>query len=507
MKIKKYIVRSLLISVLILPILFISSPKVLAACSNDMIERDVSTGVAVSSKIMLADKLNNGNGSNCYQTADTLAPDFNNIMTYLASPPEAAIALADMKAANGMIVGGYLHGDKNNASGHYLEIRDGAGNAVSLSDGTTRWTVGDGTGFNPVSFGRNPSSGGDVYGIEGIQGNTYYGDGIKARFANDYTSWVFIHLRRTSNTDLRKTYIMGGNKYIPDFLVMKACGNLVRTTISPKIDSNPISPNISITKSVVGDSVIDVKDGSNDKFVEFKIEIRNNGSDSPTVLIRDELGRRGASGGISGQKYDTPTNLSDNGAGGDFDIDSNFFTWEGPIDKDVTVKITYTAFLTDSMRISFRDMLTSSTATAIIGNQSRINLIFGHYHKGALEPGSGYTNLTSDALVTLKNTSPTAANLTCGLKVKPSSGTLPLTVNFEIDIEGENIDYSFDVDDGNGFSEWSDKNTLDYTYSEQGTYKTYGRIRAAGITEKPCEKSLDVTVNPWSDDEVIEIAP
>ncbi|PIZ00195.1 hypothetical protein COY62_03885 [bacterium (Candidatus Howlettbacteria) CG_4_10_14_0_8_um_filter_40_9] len=475
MKYKHQIFKGILIAGLFAVGLFINASLVFAACSNDIIED------GVNSPAVLASKLNSGNGSNCYQDAASLQAAFRNIMTNFSGSGEAGIALNDMKVANGNIVGGSLSVEKG-GSGHWLGIKDASGNNVKLSDGYDKWDFNDQkNGFSPISAGRT-TDGGYVYDITGGQGEHYYAGGVGTRFAENSTSWVYIHLRETYSGDTQKTFIRDGKKYIPDFLVMKDCGNVIFTGIRPKATPPPtqLENNRPVAKPVypANTTIFD--------------------ANTPTVYLA------GKGTDKDGNKTQIAISYRKKKTGAS---DSTYSTWKYADMSSTDGTQTWSSLGTQGNQRNSRRFSISNGTTY----QYKVK---AKDAKGATSEWSGIwwfrvKDVTPPPLEE-ENDTPT---ISCtSLTAVPSGGMLPLTVSFTANAitnyPNPSLQYIWNFGD-NSSEQTTDTNTTTHTYTTNGDIVATVNIkdRDGNIDTVNCPQTARFTVSPWSDGEQGEVAP
>lgn len=468
---KKYILAALFVTAF----LGLGTTRVFAACSNDIIEG------GVDSPQVLASKLNSGNGSNCYQDAASLQAAFRNIMTNFSGSGEADIALNDMKAANGNIVGGYLSVDAD-GSNHWLSLKDANGNNITLSDGYDKWDIGDqDEGFSPISAGRT-TDGGYAYNIKGGQNEDYYAGGVGTRFAENSTNWVYIHLRETYSGDTQKTFIRDGKKYVPDFLVMKDCGNVIFTGLRPKAapPTPPAENNRPVAAPVYPTNTTKFEANTSTVYLAGK------GTDKDGDKTRVAIAYRYKKNGESDDRYSSWRYADMSSTGG-------VQVWS-TLDRQGRQRNSRWFDVAKNRTYQYKVRAKDSK-----GAYSEWSGIWWFRIKDVTPPPPGEENDTPTISCT-------------GITAVPSGGTLPLTVSFTANAitnyPNPNLQYIWNFGDNT-----SEQTT--YTKETTHTYTTNGDIVATvnikdkegNIDSVNCPQTAKFTVSPWSSGDQNEVAP
>lgn len=482
MKYKYLIFKGILIASLFIAGFFINASIVFAACTNDIIED------GVNSPAVLASKLNSGNGANCYQDAASLQAAFRSIMTNFSGTAEANIALDDMKAGNSDIVGGYLYVQQGGSS-HWLSIKDASGNNMNLSDGYDKWDIGDQkNGFSPISAGRT-KDGGYVYDITGGQGEHYYAGGVGTRFAENSTNWVYIHLRETYSGDTQKTFIRDGKKYIPDYLVMKDCGNVIFTGLRPKPTPPPTQPenNRPVAKPVYP------ANKTTFEATTTKVYLAGKGTDEDGNKTKISIAYRYKKNGASNDTYSTWRYADMSSADGSQVWSSLGVQGTQRNSRNFSVLKGYTY----QYKVKAKDAKDASSEWS----------------------GTWWFRIKSTtASIPDEDDQPddtpviTPTIICKNLKAEPSGGTLPLTVIFTATIEtnydSPKLQYVWDFGDGS-LEQSTDIAQATHVYTNQSNITARVNVvdKDGRITPQDCPKEATFTVSPWSSGDQNEVAP
>lgn len=194
--------------------------------------------------------------------------------------------------------------------------------------------------------------------------------------------------------------------------------------------------------------------------------------------------------------------------------------WQGTLNVGGTLTLDYTVELTDAAKTYYTNEITESDYD-IIFNEARIDWIEGWYNENTsptVDYG-GHGTLKRDEPVEVydgieKNP------LSCTLDAIPESGTLPLIVGYIASGTGNynNLDFALDLGGSEGSETLTDSDhdkseSYTHTYTVSDTYNPTLTLQATDATTGvsrsiDCLNSFDtIKVNPWSDNDTIEIAP